>query len=239
MKPMEKKLIYTDRGVIETNIVIYATNAYTLQLLPELSNIIPVTPTRGQILASGPIRNILSLPFSMGMNDDKTGDYLIQRDDGTIIFGGFRWQGINREVGVSSDISKNPTIANSLRNYLTSTFPSLNKSLPLPVQADWTGIMGFTPDYSPLIGPLPTIENLNLTSPKEWIAVGYSGNGMPWGFGIGQILAQFIIGTRNFTSFYPPLRSDRFLNQTYVKLWKKSLFSNSLCDTSIHQEKCG
>jgi len=174
------------------------------------------------VIASGPVRDILPIPYTLGMNNDKTGDYFIQRDDGTIIFGGFRWQGINQEVGVSSDISKNIPIANSLRNYLTSTFPVLNKNLPLPVQAEWTGIMGFTPDYYPLIGPLPTPENLNSTiPPQEYIAAGFTGSGMPWGFGIGQTIAQFITGRADFATFHRPLRSDRFLNQTYATKWSK------------------
>ena len=57
----------------------------------------------------------------------------------------------------------------------------------LAIEAEWTGVLGFTTDGKPLIGPLPTRKHV-------FVAAGYCGHGMPQCFGAGKAIAQWIGG---------------------------------------------
>ncbi|KAF7334780.1 FAD dependent oxidoreductase [Mycena sanguinolenta] len=91
--------VETDRGVVETQKVVYATNAFTATLLPEFLG--HIYPFRGQCSAVVPPmayagKNVLPGTYAMAYEDyhlSRPGifaDYLIQRPDGIIIFGGQR-----------------------------------------------------------------------------------------------------------------------------------------------------
>ena len=58
------------------------------------------------------------------------------------------------------------------------------------VEAEWIGIMGFTPDRNPLVGRL-------LVRPGEFIAAGYTGHGMPVAFLAGKHIADMICGVES------------------------------------------
>ena len=51
----------------------------------------------------------------------------------------------------------------------------------------WAGVWGETPDRLPLVGRLPTRENV-------WIAGAYSGHGNVLGLACGDLLARAILG---------------------------------------------
>jgi glycine/D-amino acid oxidase-like deaminating enzyme len=55
------------------------------------------------------------------------------------------------------------------------------------VEQEWIGIMGFSKDRNPLVGPLPN-------RPGEYIAAGFTGHGMPMTFFAGQNVADMIAG---------------------------------------------
>jgi glycine/D-amino acid oxidase-like deaminating enzyme len=53
--------------------------------------------------------------------------------------------------------------------------------------AGWTGPYDITPDWNPLVGPLPGTEGL-------FVAVGFSGHGFKLAPTIGEALAQTVLG---------------------------------------------
>jgi hypothetical protein len=66
--------------------VIYATNAYSAQLKPELKDII--VPVRGQVVATSPL--LIDFPVSLVIR--RSAEYMIQRrNDKRVIFGGMRY----------------------------------------------------------------------------------------------------------------------------------------------------
>ena len=72
----------------------------------------------------------------------------------------------------------------ALHAFLPRHFPDL---AGVPVEHEWTGIMGFTPDRAPLVGPLPG-------SPGEYVAAGFHGHGMPMAFLAAKAVAEMIAG---------------------------------------------
>jgi sarcosine oxidase subunit beta len=53
----------------------------------------------------------------------------------------------------------------------------------------WTGPYDITPDWNPLVGPVPGFEGL-------FVAVGFSGHGFKLAPTIGEALAQCVLGQK-------------------------------------------
>lgn len=84
-------VIQTSRGTIKSPKVVYATNAYTSQLLPEYRR--SITPIRGicSRIARPKGTKTPHLVNTYGIRfDARNNDYLIPRPDGSIVVGGAR-----------------------------------------------------------------------------------------------------------------------------------------------------
>lgn len=186
--------VVTARGAALADRVIYAANAWTRRLLPELAA--TIVPVRGQVILTDPIA--LTLPF--GLVTDHGHIYCVQRPDGRLVLGGQRNRSATQEIGIDDDGSLNPDVGAALREFLPQRFPKL---APAGVQQEWTGIMAWSPDLNPLIGPLPG-------RPGEFLAAGYSGHGMPIAFTAGRLLAEMAAG-RTPDGYLDLFRPDRFV----------------------------
>jgi glycine/D-amino acid oxidase-like deaminating enzyme len=169
-------IVKTDRGLIRADSVVYATNAWTHHLIPELENVI--VPVRGQVLVTEPAPPLW--PF--GLVTNRGYEYFTQRPDNRIVLGGMRWKSTTEELNNEDDSVLHPAVSAGLHEFLPIHFPAL---MDTKVEQEWTGIMAWTPDLNPLIGPLPN-------RPGEYIAAGYSGHGMPMTFRAGKLIAELI-----------------------------------------------
>ncbi|KAI7159787.1 FAD dependent oxidoreductase [Hortaea werneckii] len=182
--------VRTERGDITARNVILATNGYTSHLLPSFSDLI--VPCRGQMSALHPLDSLKSdrrLKTSLGFLGDGLDDYLIQRPNdrgGHMMFGGGRQHGPS--IGVTDDSILDHKTAKYLRRRLV-------EALGLPEgQADmraaetefkaaneWTGIMGFSRDNHPFIGPVPATHGPSQHGSTDglYMAAGFTGHGMP------------------------------------------------------------
>lgn len=171
--------LITTQGAIQAKAVVYATNAYTHHLLPNLKEVI--VPVRGQVIATAPTDPLFD--FDWLANDGY--EYAIQRRDGRIILGGMRWKSPTQELGIEDDATVEPVVGEGLRSFLRETFPPLRE---VAIDYEWTGIMGFTADENPLIGELPG-------RPGEYISAGYTGHGMAIAIAAGKAIAEQISGS--------------------------------------------
>ncbi|PVH94875.1 FAD dependent oxidoreductase-like protein [Periconia macrospinosa] len=196
----EKHAVHTSRGTIVSPTVILATNGYTSALLPQFADLI--VPVRGQMSALFPPERSTILPDSHGMvgapgmpgwNDD----YLIQRPysgvpnpAGHLMFGGGRGDGDHPTVGVSDDSVLDEKIAAYLRRALLTLLEldgSTEGLKELKAAKEWTGIMGYSRDDHPWVGPVPGKKGL-------WLCGGYTGHGMPNGTLCGKAIAKLVLG---------------------------------------------
>ncbi|CAA9244058.1 MAG: hypothetical protein AVDCRST_MAG93-1452, partial [uncultured Chloroflexia bacterium] len=65
----------------------------------------------------------------------------------------------------------------------------------------WAGIMGFSRDALPFIGPVPPNDGL-------FVASGFTGHGMPFGLRAGKALAEALT-TGRVPAALAPFRLDR------------------------------
>lgn len=184
-----------NRGSITAEHVVYATNGYTSHLLPELRK--TIVPTQGQVLATAPLK--IEIPGNTWYDYGYL--YMIQRPNGRLILGGCRHKHPRGETPMIDDSQLEPVVSKALREFLTTTFPELKDNAKLKIDYEWTGIMGFTPDFLPMIGHLRG---------KEWIAAGYTGYGMPKCFGAGRAVAEMIAGKLQQADFVPQYNPSRY-----------------------------
>ncbi|MEP7200618.1 MAG: FAD-binding oxidoreductase [Chloroflexota bacterium] len=171
-------VVKTDRGDIRAQHVVHATNAWARQLLPFLQEII--VPIRNQVIITAPAPRL----WNFGLSTNYGYEYFMQRPDGRIVLGGMRWKTPTLEVNNDDDATMDPRVSDGLRSFLPQHFVDLRD---VPVEQEWIGIMGFSRDRNPLVGPLPN-------RPGEYIAAGFTGHGMPMTFFAGQNVADMIAG---------------------------------------------
>jgi glycine/D-amino acid oxidase-like deaminating enzyme len=96
------------------------------------------------------------------------------------------------DIGITDDVQ------GALDNVLPRLFPKL---AGLPITRRWAGLMGFTPDYVPVVDAMPGM-------PGVWAGGGFCGSGMPFGFVVGKYLAQAAV-TMQTPSEIAPLSIHR------------------------------
>ena len=87
-----------------------------------------------------------------------------------------------RSAAIPTRSSPRLQVGAYLRQFLSEHFPALGFSAGAPVDAEWTGVLGFTSDGRPICGALPG-------RPGVLVAAGFCGHGMPQCFGVGKDVA--------------------------------------------------
>lgn len=139
-------------------------------------------------------------------------DYLVQRPPpaAELVLGGGRQLAKNYAVGVWDDSTMDEPVKWWLRGEITKALDlSLRDAPQSPVKHDhpstalrdrkqdleptheWTGIMGYSRDAHPWVGPVP--DSLGGGS-GLWISAGYTGHGMPNAALCGKAVAELMTG---------------------------------------------
>jgi gamma-glutamylputrescine oxidase len=187
-------VINTERGRVAARWCLLCTNAYAPLLAPELAG--RVMPRRGQMLAVPPMPGV-RLAYSYYANHGS--EYFRQTSDGSIVFGGFRTYHADREVGYEDFTT--PWVQGDLERFASSVLGVSQ----LPVSARWSGVMGFTPDHLPLVGPITGESPLRPADAPEhgsvWFCGGCTGHGMSMFHRTAQIAADCMIGATHDNPF--------------------------------------
>ncbi|KAF2843223.1 FAD dependent oxidoreductase-like protein [Patellaria atrata CBS 101060] len=192
-------VVQTRSGNIRARHVALATNGYTSHLLPEFTDLI--VPCRGEMSALLPPEGSSRLPNSYGFQGAKGhninhDEYLVQRPfqdvpnpAGHLMFGGGRGVEKEESLGLDDDSVIDEDAAKYLRKTLLESLilgGNAKDLKELKATHEWTGIMGYSRDDTPWVGPIPD-------NPGLWLAGGYTGHGMPNGTLCGKALANMIL----------------------------------------------
>lgn len=194
--------ITTPRGSILAKKVVLATNAYTSHLLPSFADLI--VPCRGQMSALEPLPGVQGdnrLQTSFGFLGDGLDDYLIQRPNATgghMMFGGGRQHGPS--IGVTDDDVIDPITAKYLRSRLVEALGLEGDAKEFKAANEWSGIMGFSRDEHPFVGPVPASLLACPSSSSHprsglYMSAGYTGHGMPNTWLCGKAVALMVLKT--------------------------------------------
>jgi gamma-glutamylputrescine oxidase len=155
--------------------VVVATDGYPSGLLGEIEGL--VVPTRGQVIATEPIEELL---FEIPHYGRHGFDYWHQRLDGRIVAGGFRDVSLDTEF--TAEEVTTPVVQEALERFVEE-----HVGRPLRIDYRWAGIFGMVFDFLPVVGRVPGADGL-------WTAGGYSGHGNVLGFACGRLVARAILG---------------------------------------------
>ena len=158
---------------LDADAIVVAGDGFIPQLLPEL----PVRSTRGQVLATEPLRaRLYERPhYARGGYD-----YWQQLPDGRLVIGGKRDSSFETE---NTDVEETTA---PIQDRLAAFVEQLVGYRP-EVTDRWAGVWGTTPDLVPLVGEVRD---------GVWVAGGYSGHGNALGLACGDLVARAILGER-------------------------------------------
>ncbi|CAF1158648.1 unnamed protein product [Rotaria sp. Silwood1] len=212
-------ILENGRVIIAHHAIVHATNAYSVEYMDFVRD--KIIPTRGQCSRSKPIETIF-WPFGLSANEG--GEYYHQSPiDGRITFGGCRWRSPDTEHNNRNDSEINDLIREEHERFFSLWHPGIaTQNCTVEIEQEWTGIMAFTIDDLPLIGPLPG-DN------KQFLLCGYNGDGMPNAFLCAKAVARMIAnddpykeGEENNTiTFLKIFLPERFTNSTIIQLPQK------------------
>lgn len=191
-------LVRTTRGNITSRTLILATNGYTAHLYPQLQG--TIVPFRGIITAQRPGNKLpqTGLPTTFSYIYEKGYEYMITRPagskhEGDFVIGG----GLTKtdddgagEYGQTDDTVLNDDIVKYLTECTTTYFGPENWGSDHKegrIRHAWSGIMGYSADGYPLVGPMPDEGGL-------FIDASFQGHGMVLCFLCAKAVTAMILG---------------------------------------------
>lgn len=197
-------LLTTPRGQVRATHVIYCTNGWSSHILPGMrGKIYPLRGTMSTQAASSEFprqgdhrswSTVRTPSYDLTTNTINAGLYYITQhaQTGDIFIGGE-----NSEAGElfrSDDSTMSPLSKHTLENKLPQIYAQgWTEDQKPEIRKVWSGIMGFTPDFMPWVGRLPS-SITHRQGDGEWIAAGFNGFGMPLCWGCGEAIAKMILG---------------------------------------------
>jgi glycine/D-amino acid oxidase-like deaminating enzyme len=171
--------VETWRGNILATHVVHATNGYAAHLLPPFSKIIE--PTRGHMTAQMPPKSLAEPPldhtYSFLYEDGKF-DYFIQQPasyGSKLMLGGGYYEDPRPTTADDTDVCE--VSQKYLRDQLPKVFQWDGEEDPdSRIFMRWSGIMGFSGDGFPWVGPLSELYG---GGKGQFICAGYTGEGIP------------------------------------------------------------
>ncbi|KAJ3541813.1 hypothetical protein NMY22_g3750 [Coprinellus aureogranulatus] len=146
---------------------------------------------------------------------------LVPPPNGELMLGGGFAHALVTEIGTADDSQYNPAVREYLSRVLGSYFSvkrNGEKEGKEEVKAVWSGILGISADAMPWVGSLPQAISARGDS-GEWIAAGYTGEGMVHAWMSGKALAFMVLG-EEVDSWFPEVF------RISEKRWKRARFSS-------------
>jgi gamma-glutamylputrescine oxidase len=176
----------------ETKRLIYCMNAYSNNLLPELTG--RIIPLRAQMLE---IETFDPSPCK-GPVIAEYGEIYWNFSANTLRFGGLEYMIPDDEVGIARSLSAD--VLDAQLQWLRKNFEVAHARIPLRT---WFGTMGFTVDGFPIVGELPERKN-------QYVLAGMCGLGHSYALECASWIYELIVNDRNVIPAY--FSSDRIIN---------------------------
>jgi glycine/D-amino acid oxidase-like deaminating enzyme len=205
VKSMDGEPLYrisTPKCDIQASKVVYCSNGFTGHLLPALQG--KIFPWRGTMSCQdlGPSFPNVGAERSWSFISESKIDpelgvpnaglyYLTQNGKTGHMFLGGENEALEN-ILTSDDSQLNPNSAKKIGKVLPTLFKDAKD--PPKVEKIWSGIMGFTKDGLPLVGPLPEFVTGRPTHDGEYIAAGFNGYGTGYCFLCGKAVGEMILG---------------------------------------------
>jgi glycine/D-amino acid oxidase-like deaminating enzyme len=179
--------VVTPEGEIGTPVVVDAAGAWARRVGDLARATVPVMPVRHQLLITEPIEGVEAEQAILRVID--TAVYVRPARRG-LMLGGFEADPLPLDVARQrqdfsiDDVPLDSSVLRRLGATVEQNVPALRDA---PVQEHRGGLFTMTPDGQLIVGPHPDIRGF-------WIATGCNGSGFSLSPGIGQALAEWVVG---------------------------------------------
>jgi glycine/D-amino acid oxidase-like deaminating enzyme len=172
----DSAVLETPGGRLSCSMLLLASNAYTALLHPYFDG--AIVGMRGQMFATEPCpERVIPAPVYV----DFGFEYFRQLPDGRILAGGGRRASLDSELTYVDRPSDK--VQGAIETFLHSCFPATRG---LAITHRWAGIMGFSCDELPNIGPVPGSVNV-------YAAAGYHGHGLGYAIIAAKAVSDMIL----------------------------------------------
>lgn len=169
-------VVETRLRTIRAERVVIAANAWSGALDPWLDA--RIDRVGGQVLATAPVARFLPMPtYAFDPHA-----YFHQRPDGRLVIGGCNQVATGPAPGGPE--ARHPEIQAALAGFVRAHLP---QAADAPIEHAWGGVMGYTADARPLVGPIPG-------RPGVYCIAGFSGNGLSRFLEAGRMLVDLLRG---------------------------------------------
>lgn len=177
--------VFATDAIVRAQRVLVCSNAYTDLVVPALAGMIE--PNRGQMLALRVSGALLDCSYYANHGSE----YFRQSDATTIVVGG------KRKTDAAAERTRDDTTSQSIQAALEN-FAEEMLGARYPVIARWSGVMGFTRDGLPLVGPIQSERVDAAAGGRVWLCAGFTGHGMSMAFRTADIAVRAMLhGTEN------------------------------------------
>jgi glycine/D-amino acid oxidase-like deaminating enzyme len=147
--------------------------------------------------------------------------------NGELMLGGGFAHGAVADIGNADDSECSPAVGEYVRQALGSYFSvkrNGEKEGKDEVKATWSGILGISADERPWVGRIPVSITARgrQTASGEWIAAGYTGEGMVHAWMSGKALGHMVLG----------VELDSWLPEVFMvteERWRSAGFESFVC----------
>lgn len=200
--------VHTAEGDLRAPVVINATGPWCNDLLDPLGIRLPIARWQRQIFVTSPLP---AIPNDRPMYIDLPGRFYFRQE----LDGGFVLGLVEDDPAADSELANPETDW----EFKTRAVEAAVHRVPLLAETSianaWSGVVTFTPDQLPILGPVREARGL-------YLANGMSGYGVMISPGVGLALAEMIIRGESKTIDVSGLAYDRFQGQEFTKgagLW--------------------
>ncbi len=169
------KAVVTDKGTIETSVVVNAAGGYAKEIAAMIDIDLPVYSENHEILVTEPVEKVqgpMVISFSQNI-------YCQQTPHGAFIMG----RG-DPNMPPGHDVSSSHTFLDEMSKTVTRLLPPIGN---LRVIRQWGGLYNMSPDHQPIISDVTDVQGF-------YVACGFSGHGFMLAPITGQLISEMIAG---------------------------------------------
>lgn len=187
--------VATERGFIETTVVVCAAGAWSPEVARPLGIELPVEPVLREVGFTGPADG---LPERIPLTIDFSTGFYFHREGPGLLFG---MADPSQPAGFDA-----PTDHRWLERVMAVAERRLPALLDMGIAGGWKGYYEVTPDHNALVGE-------SGEAARFLYATGFSGHGFLQGPAVGEIVRDLVLGRKPFVDV-SPLAVERFVRAT-------------------------
>lgn len=200
--------VRTAAGDVRSPVVVNATGPWCNDLLAPLGVSLPIARWQRQIFVTSPHPDI---PNDRPMYLDLPGRFYFRQE----LSGGFILGLVEDDPAKETELSNPETDWEFKTRAVEAAVHRVPKLAETSIANAWSGVVTFTPDQLPVLGPVKEASGL-------YLANGMSGYGVMISPGVGTVLAEMIVRGEAKTVDVSGLGYNRFRGRDFVKgagLW--------------------